>query len=92
MLWKMPFILWVCYIIPDHIAGGSTPTPDQPPAPVAPVLNGDRENRDRRRQDSASTGQHSEKAERFELEESSEFLQSVDGELKIKTCFEKNEA
>ena len=24
-----------------HIAGGSTPTPDHPPAPVAPVLNGD---------------------------------------------------
>ena len=34
--------------------------------------------RDRRRRDSASIGQ-SEKTERFELEESSEFLQSVDG-------------
>ena len=53
-----------------------------PPAPVAPVLNGDhKEARDRRRPDSASTGHHSQKTERFELEESSEFLQSVDGEI-----------
>ena len=50
---------------------------------MAPVLNGDREPRDRRRPDSASTGQHSEKTERFELEESSEFLQSVDGEINV---------
>ena len=55
---------------------------------MAPVLNGDREPRERRRPDSASTGQHSEKTERFELEESSEFLQSVDGEMNIKICFE----
>ena len=35
----------------------------------------------RRRRDSASTGRQSEKTERFELEESSEFLQSVDGNI-----------
>ena len=46
------------------------------------MLNGDKEARDRRRPDSASTGHHSQKTERFELEESSEFLQSVDGEIK----------
>merc|ERR1719189_773406 len=61
--------------------GGSTPTPDQPPAPVAPVLNGGQGEagyRRTRRRESDSTGR-TEKTERFELEESSEFLQSVDG-------------
>ena len=65
------------------LQGGSTPTPDQPPPPVAPVLNGDhgdrrlRSGEGRVRKESASS--HTEKTERFELEESSEFLQSVDG-------------
>merc|ERR1719410_166570 len=65
--------------------GGSTPTPDQPPAPVAPVLNGDhgearyRRKGDRSRREDSVSSHQTEKTERFELEESSEFLQSVDG-------------
>merc|ERR1719357_1219517 len=62
--------------------GGSTPViPDsrKPPPPVAPVLNGDivdgyRRKNDRERRESVSTHQ-TEKTERYELEESSEFLQ-----------------
>merc|ERR1719357_921065 len=65
--------------------GGSTPViPDsrKPPPPVAPVVNGDivdgyRRKNDRERRESVSTHQ-TEKTERYELEESSEFLQPMD--------------
>merc|ERR1719192_3287058 len=56
--------------------GGSTPVPPPPVAPSAPGLLGRKVERARR--DSVST-HNTDHTERFELEESSEFLQSVDG-------------